>query len=138
LVNEIVVESDPGGVAPGRGIADTIAPHTVDGGQTHRAGLATTVEDATAEIETLKRAAGVADGGARAARFRQRDQAWDSLLVGDQSREFEIHRIDQALVGQLQRWNRGEAQERERHERRVERATKAHRGGFQFHDFFHD
>src|SRR2546430_139183 len=63
LVNKIVVEADPGGVLPSGGKINAIEPRPINRGETHRTGLATGVEDATAQIEALQGAAGVADRG---------------------------------------------------------------------------
>src|SRR5205814_10396514 len=61
FVNELVVETDRGGVAPGAGVENAIEPGPVNCRQTHRAGLATGVKFAAAQIETPEGAAGFAD-----------------------------------------------------------------------------
>ena len=63
LVNKIVVEADSGGVLSGRSKINAIEPRPVDRGETHRAGLATGVENAAAQLEAFQIAAGVADRG---------------------------------------------------------------------------
>ena len=61
LVNEIAVESDPGNVLASGGKIDTVESRPVDGGQTYWTGLAAGVKDATAQIEALHGAAGIAN-----------------------------------------------------------------------------
>ena len=48
---------------------------------------------------------------------------------------FQVRRIDQTLIGQLQFRNRRQAQERQRHERRFQFAAHRVRGGVEIRRF---
>src|SRR5450432_1772727 len=61
FVNELVVETDRGGVAPRASVEYSIEPRPVNGGQTHWAGFARGIKFAAAKIEAAERAAGFAD-----------------------------------------------------------------------------
>ena len=61
-IEELVVESRPGGILPGTGEVDPGDPRPVGRGQAHRTGLATRIEHAPVEVERPEFAAGLADG----------------------------------------------------------------------------
>lgn len=63
LVDEVVVETDRGGVGAGVAVEDGGDAGPVDRGEAHGAGLAAGVEFAVGELERVERAAGFADGG---------------------------------------------------------------------------
>ncbi len=63
LIDEIVVESNPGRVAAAAGEVDFVEPRPVDRRQTHGTRLTAGVEHASAQIKALQAAASIANGG---------------------------------------------------------------------------